>query len=157
MTAKVYIETTVVSYLAGRPSRDLVVAAHQQVTRDWWERSCDRVDMVASHLVRKEAAAGDPRAAQERLDILAKMTLLEISEEALTLAQRLVGAGAVPENAGADALHIAIAVVGGADYLVTWNCTHLANAAMRLRIEEVCRSAGYRPVVICTPEELGEV
>ena len=94
--------------------------------------------------------------AQERLEILAEMILLEITEEALSLAQALVAAGAIPEKAVEDALHIAIAVTNGVDYLVTWNHRHLANAIVRTRIEDVCRSAGYRPVTICTPEELME-
>lgn len=156
MTAKVYIETTVVSYLMARPSRDLLVAAHQQVTWDWWETSVGRFDMVASQLVLQEARSGDPEAAQDRLDLLGKVKLLEVTKRALALAQRLVASGAVPEKASADALHIAIAVTSDVDYLVTWNCRHLANATMRAQIEEVCLAAGYRPVIICTPEELLE-
>ncbi|SRR5712692_1679039 len=156
MSAKVYIETTVVSYLTARPNRDVVIAGHQQTTHDWWRMCRDRFDLVASQLVVREARAGDPDAAQERLDVLATMSLLEVSEEALTLARELLKAGAVPEQAAEDALHIAIAVTNGVEYLLTWNCKHLANATMRTTIEEVCRTAGYAPVVICTPEELLE-
>ncbi|MEW6488904.1 MAG: type II toxin-antitoxin system VapC family toxin [Thermodesulfobacteriota bacterium] len=156
MNPIVYLETMVVSYLTGRPSRDLVVAAHQQLTRDWWESSRDRYEVVASELVVREAGAGDPGAAESRLAALKGIPLLGASEPALALARRLVAAGAIPADATEDALHIAIAVTNGADYLLTWNCRHLANAVMRQRIEDVCEAAGNRPVVICTPEELME-
>ncbi|MBI3327217.1 MAG: hypothetical protein HYZ81_11020 [Nitrospinae bacterium] len=85
------------------------------------------------------------------------MTLLEVSEEALALARELANGGAIPAKAPEDALHVAIAVTNGVEYLLTWNCRHLAHAVLRTQIEEVCRSAGYEPVVICTPEELLEV
>ena len=154
---KVYIETTVISYLTSRPNRDVVTAGHQQVTHEWWQTCRDRFDLVASQLVFQEASAGDPGAARERLEVLQNLVLLEVSEEALALAQEFIRAGAVPEDAAEDALHLAIAVTNGVEYLLTWNCRHLANALMRTRIEEVCRSLGYDPVVICTPEELLEV
>ncbi|MGH7963795.1 MAG: type II toxin-antitoxin system VapC family toxin [Candidatus Binatia bacterium] len=156
MRAKVYIETTVISHLTSRPSRDVVIAGHQKITRDWWQTCHDRFDLVASQLVVREAGVGDPQAAKERLKSLATLTLLEITEEAVTLAQELVSTGAVPAKAAEDALHLAIAVTNGVEYLLTWNCKHLANATMRTKIEDVCRSAGYEPVIICTPEELLE-
>ena len=157
MKAKVYIETTVISYLTVRPNRDVVIAGHQKITRDWWQTCRKRFDVVASQLVVREASAGDSRAAQERLEKLATLTLLEVTEEAVSLAQELLSTGAVPEKATEDALHLAIAVTNGVEYLLTWNCKHLANATMRTKIEDVCRSAGYEPVIICTPEELLEV
>ena len=123
----------------------------------WWQTCRERFDLVASQLVVREASAGDSRAAQERLDRLAALTLLEVTEEAVTLAQELLTTGAVPEKAAEDALHLAIAVTNGVEYLLTWNCKHLANATMRTKIEDVCRAAGYEPVIICTPEELLEV
>jgi predicted nucleic acid-binding protein len=155
--AKVYIETTVISYLTARPRRDVVIAGHQKITRDWWQTYRDRFDLVASQLVVRETSVGDPQAAKERLDILATLPLLEVSEEAVALAHELVSTGVVPEKAAEDALHIAIAVTNGIEYLLTWNCKHLANATLRTKIEEACRSAGYEPVIICTPEELLEV
>ena len=157
MRAKVYIETTVISYLTARPNRDVVIAGHQKITREWWRTYYDRFDLVSSQLVVREAGAGDPQAAKERLERLATLTLLEVTEEAVTLAQELVSTGAVSEKAAEDALHLAIAVTNGVEYLLTWNCKHLANATMRTKIEDVCRSAGYEPVIICTPEELLEV
>lgn len=158
MKAKVYIETTVISSLTARPSRDVVIAGHQKITRDWWRTCRDRFDLVASQLVIQEASAGDPQAAQERIERLTTLTLLEVTDEAVSLAQEPLTTGAVPEKAAEDALHLlAIAVTNGVEYLLTWNCKHLANATMRMKIEDVCRLAGYEPVIICTPEELLEV
>jgi predicted nucleic acid-binding protein len=151
---KVYLETSVVSYLTSRPSRDLVIAGHQQITSDWWLIARDKFLLVTSQLVIQEASVGDEKAAQKRLKVLQSIELLEISESALTLAQALVTSGPIPNKAIEDALHIAIAVINGIDYLVTWNCKHIANATMRSDIEKVCRSQNYQPVTICTPEEL---
>jgi predicted nucleic acid-binding protein len=153
---KVYLETTVVSYLAGRPSRDIIVVAHQEITRQWWERKRGNYHLTISELVFREASAGDPGAAQRRRDVLAGIDVLEVTEEALDLADKLVRQGAVPTTAPEDALHIAIAVSNGVEYLLTWNCAHIANAAMRRAIDDVCVASGYRPTVLCTPEELLE-
>jgi hypothetical protein len=154
MKPKVYVETTIVSYLIGWPSRDVVIAGHQQITREWWEAASERFEFVTSELVIVEASAGDPQAARERLEALESLTLLEATDEALALARQLVDSCAIPQKAAEDAAHIAIAVTNGVDFLVTWNCRHIANAEMRSRIEAVCREAGYEPAVICTPEEL---
>jgi len=157
MKPKVYIETTIISYLAARPSRDLIVAGHQQITHEWWQTARLSFAVVTSQLVAREAGAGDAEAAAARLAFLTGLTLLEISEEALTLAQRLLASTAIPQEFPEDALHVAVAVVNGIEYLLTWNYKHLANAGMRSRIEATCRELGYEAVVICTPEELMEV
>jgi len=107
-------------------------------------------------LVRKEAGAGDAQVAQERLEVLKAMTLLEMSDQALELAKQLIQAGALPAKAADDALHIAIAAMNGIPYLLTWNCRHLANATMRPVIETVCVGKGVKAPIICTPEELLE-
>lgn len=156
MKPKVYLETTVVSYLTAWSSRDVVIAGHQQVTHDWWRDAPMRFELVASELVVNEASAGDPEAAKERLAILQSILLLEVTGEAANLAKELVSSGAIPKKAGEDAAHIAIAVTNGIDYLVTWNCRHIANATMRSEIERVCRENGYDPIIICTPDELME-
>jgi len=157
MKPRVYVETTIISYLAARPSRDLIVAGHQQITHEWWQISRHNFAVVSSQLVAREAGAGDPEAADARLAFLAGLTLLEITEEALTLAQRLLQAKAIPQDFPEDALHVAVAVVNGTEYLLTWNYKHLANAGMRSKIETTCRELGYEAVIICTPEELMEV
>ncbi len=156
MPERVYIETTFISYLKARPSRDVVMVAHQQITHEWWDSRRGNYELCASRLVFQEAAAGDPQAAQERLEVLQSMTLLETTAAALALAKELVQAGALPEKAAGDALHIAIAATQGVPYLVTWNCRHLANATMRPLIESVCAGNGFKAPIICTPEELME-
>ncbi len=156
MNPTAYIETSVVSYLTARPSRDVVIAAYQEVTREWWRRAPRRFDLVASELVVTEAGAGDTDAARTRLKSLEAVTLLDATSDAEELARNLLDLGAVPRKAAADAAHIAIAATNGIDYLITWNFQHIANATMRSRIERVCRLAGYEPPVICTPNELME-
>ena len=156
MKPKIYLETTISSYLSAWPSRDLVTAAHQQITREWWQARHEEFDLFISQIVIQEAHGGDPDAAARRLEILKDLPLLEQTEEATALAQELVEQVPLPQKAAVDALHIALAVVHGMDYLLTWNCTHIANATLRSKIEAVCRSKGYEPPVICTPEELSE-
>lgn len=156
MKSKVYIETTVVSYLTAWPSRDVVIAGYQQTTREWWRDAASRFELVASQLVLQEAGAGDPAAAKDRLAALDSVTLLDATEEAAELAEQLLASGAIPAKAAEDAGHIAIAVTNGVEYLVTWNCRHIANATMRSHIERICRNAGYEPTIICTPDELME-
>ena len=157
MLQRVYIETTFVSYLTARPSRDLVIAAHQQITHEWWDSCRGDYQLCASELVFQEAGAGDPQAAQERLDVLKDMLLLETRQEAQNLAKELVQAGALPVKAFEDALHIAVAADQKLPYLLTWNLRHMANATMRLLIETVCANKGYKAPIICTPEELRRV
>lgn len=154
MKPKVYLETTVVSYLTAQASRDLIVAAHQKVTREWWERRRRRFDLYCSQLVVREATAGDKKAAARRLEVLLPFPLLEINQAASRLARDLLTEAALPKKAAEDALHIALAAVHGMDYLLTWNCKHIANAEMRNAVGVVCSLHGCGPPVICTPEEL---
>ena len=153
MKPKAYVETTIVSYLTALPSRDLVLAAHQQVTRDWWSTR-EAFELFVSQSVVDEASAGDTAAAALRIAALRDLVLLDLSADATLLAAELIRGGGVPEKAKIDALHIAVASVHGMDCLVSWNCTHIANATMRGRIEAICRRAGFDPPVICTPLEL---
>jgi hypothetical protein len=154
--SKIYIETTIVSYLTAWPSHDVIVAAHQQITDEWWRTKRQFFELFASQLVLREAQAGNEDMAQRRLSALEEVELLEVTEEALALAEDLLSKGPLPQKAEEDAVHIAVAVVNGMDYLITWNCKHIANARMRDKIEQVCRANGYKPVIICTPEELLE-
>ena len=153
MRPKTYIETSIVSYLTAWQSRDLVRAAHQQVTRDWWA-SRGSFELFASQFVLDEAAAGDKSAAADRLAALAEAAVLEVTEDAILLAEKLVAGGGLPSKARVDALHVAMAAVHGMDYLLSWNCTHIANATLRGKIEDLCREAGFEPPTICTPLEL---
>ena len=151
MKSKVYLETTIVSYLVASPTQDVVQAAHQQVTREWWARR-ERFDLFVSRPVLAEARRGDPTAAARRLDALAGIPVLSMSRGVTTLARTLIQTGTLPAKARLDALHVATAAVNGMNYLLTWNLRHLANAAIRGRIEDTCRKAGIQPPIICTPE-----
>jgi predicted nucleic acid-binding protein len=156
MKPTVYIETTVVSYLTAWPSRDIVRAAHQQVTRDWWDRAPARFELFSSVLVVAECLAGDSTAATARKVVLDTLPLLEQSAEAEALAESLVRKLAIPPKAIRDAAHVAIAATNGIEYLLTWNCRHLANLHQRGQIERACREHGFEPPAIGTPIELQE-
>ena len=153
---KVYVETSVVSYLTAWRSRDIVIAGNQETTREWWDRRGD-FQLFISQFVVEEASAGAPEAASRRLDALTGLPLIDIGAEVEAIAGGLRPRASLPAKARLDALHIAVATLGGMDYLLTWNCTHIANPAFRPRIEAVLRSFGYEPPVICTPLELLEV
>ena len=155
MKPKTYLETTVVSYLAASPSRDIVIAGHQEITREWWERR-DRFELFVSEAVVDEASRGDAVVAARRHALLSGIPVLDLGVEVHDLADRLLRMHAVPAKALVDAVHIAVAAVNRIDYLLTWNCTHIANAAVRGKIEQACRAAGLQAPAICTPEELME-
>jgi predicted nucleic acid-binding protein len=152
--ARVYIETSVVSYLTARPSRDVVAAGHQQISLDWWDRRRNDFEVVASQLVVKEAGQGNPEMARRRLELLAGLPLLEVTEAAQGLAIAIVQKGLLPQTAYPDALHIGTAAVHEVDYLLTWNCAHIANAEILPRVALICESFGWALPYICTPEEL---
>lgn len=150
----VYLETSFISYLAARPSRNLVTAAHQTITHDWWENRRHDFDLFISELVIIEAQRGDPQAAEQRLAITKDLPLLDLSIETEHLTEALLQHHAVPKKAVEDAAHIAVTCVSGVDYLLTWNCKHIANAQCFRAIEEVCAEQGYISPIICTPDEL---
>jgi len=154
MKPKVYIETTIISYLASKPSRDLITAAHQQITHDWWETRLDDFEVYISQFVLDEAGAGDADAAVRRLTLLSSFPLLDATPEAFELAGALVARGAIPPRKAADAAHIAVATVHHMQFLLTWNCTHLANAEVLAQVQVICAGLGYAAPIVCTPEEL---
>jgi len=154
MKPKVYIETTIVSYLASKPSRDLITAAHQQITHDWWETRLDDFDVYISQFVLDEAGAGDAEAAAKRLALLASFPLLDATPEALDLAKALVERGAIPPRKATDAAPLAVATVHHMQFLMMWNCTHLANAEILAQVQAICAQLGYAAPIVCTPEEL---
>ena len=156
MKPKVYLETTISSYLASRPSRDLVIAGNQELTHEWWTERRHTFDLYVSQYVLDEAALGDSDAARRRMDILADLKELEASEGAERLTEKLLGEGVVPREAATDAAHIAVATGHGMDFLLTWNCRHIANARMLRKIYSVCDAAGFICPIICTPAELME-
>lgn len=154
MKPTVYLETTIIGYLAMRLSRDLIVAANQQLTRDWWDNHRHKYEPVISRFVVEECSDGDPIAAQERSEFLQALPILQASEKVDSLAKTLAKGVNLPAKAVVDAYHISTAAVNGVEYLMTWNFRHIANPALRFRIEHLCRDAGYEPPVICTPQEL---
>ena len=150
------IESSVVSYLAARPSRDLVVAGNQQVTRDWGETRRGECELFVSDVVVEECAAGDPTAASERGVFLAGLSVLTTTEEAEALADAQLSAMALPQTAALDALHIGVTAVNGIDILLMWNCAHIANPFMQPQITAACMEFGVIPPIICTPLQLIE-
>jgi hypothetical protein len=152
--AKVYIETTIPSYLVGRRSRDLLVAAHQGITRDWWDSRRNQFDLYVSEFVLREARDGDAELAAQRLELLVGLPILPISSEILALAENLVADVPIARKAAVDAAHIAFATVYGCEYLLTWNCRHIANAELYRAVRRVVEQFGYEAPILCTPEEL---
>ncbi len=153
---RVYIEPTVVSYLAARSSANPILASRQRASRQLWEDYADRFEFVISRIVRDEVEQGNATAAQGRLEVISSLTVLEILPEADVLTQRLLDTGAVPRNSVTDAQHIAIATVHGVEYLVSWNHKHIVNEYKREHINHTCQAAGFQPITICTPTELIE-
>jgi predicted nucleic acid-binding protein len=154
MQPKVYIETSVVSYLTGRASREIVALGHQQITRDWWERDRHEFQLFTSTVVLAEAERGDADAARARLEILQPLRTLSATSQSEALVPVLLRETGLPRSALLDMAHVAIATVHGMQYLLTWNCKHIANARIVRMVERVCRHAGFEPPVLCTPEEL---
>ena len=150
----VYIETTVVSYLVAEPSRDVVTAGLQQATRDWWQQRRGEFHCVTSAETLAESARGDAGQARRRLTILNGLMLVPVGLEAEKLTERFLASGALPARARSDAIHLAVAVIAEADFLLTWNCRHLANAQILRRLEEEVLRAGRRMPRVCTPLEL---
>ncbi|MCX6599627.1 MAG: type II toxin-antitoxin system VapC family toxin [Acidobacteria bacterium] len=154
MKGSVYIETSVASYLTSRPSRDLVVAANQQLTLEWWNGHRHRFDLYVSDIVLVEAAQGDPLAAARRLAELEGIPSLPIDQVSQDLASSLVHRAIVPAKAMEDALHIAIAANQGMDFLLTWNCRHIASAEVTAKLRVLFEAEGFRIPTICTPAQL---
>jgi predicted nucleic acid-binding protein len=152
--AATYLDSNVISYLTARPSRDVVSLAHQQITQEWWDRQRHKFELHISELVVFEISRGHVGAAQSRLDFVRDLPVLRITSQARALADRIFRATTLPDKAASDALHIALAAVNGMDFLLTWNCTHIANGVVLKIVNAVCRDNGYEPPIVCTPEEL---
>jgi predicted nucleic acid-binding protein len=157
MKKRVYVETTVVSYLTARPSRDLMVAGHQEATRELWPELAARYETYVSALVYEEAGGGDPQQARMRLAAIELFPMLDIDDEARTLAEEIIAGGGIPAEFPEDALHVAVAAVNGIDVVITWNFAHLNNPFTRIMVRQIVEGVGYRCPEICSPEELLEV
>lgn len=150
------METTIPSYLVARSTRDVVQMARQQITRDWWERCRGSHELYTSQIVLDEAGAGDTAMARARLELLAPLPLLEISEAVLLFARQILDGGLLPPEADRDAAHIATATVHGLDALLSLNFRHLVNVSIQARLRRLALGEGYDLPAICTPEELME-
>jgi hypothetical protein len=150
----VYIETTIPSYLTAWPAKNLIAAAHQALTREWWELRRHEFDLFTSQLVIEEGSTGDPSAAQVRLDVLQGIPRLVSSETVEWIAAELERLALLPPKASADAFHIGYASAHRVDYLLTWNCRHIANAERLPAIQKFLADNGHHVPVVCTPEEL---
>jgi hypothetical protein len=151
---RIYLESTIPSYLTARSSRDLVIRGQQEATRRWWEQCQDRYVCHVSAMVEVEILRGHPEAAARRMEAIAGIRRLRESQEVLELAARILATGIIPPKAEMDASHIAIAAVHDMDLLLTWNCTHIHNVFIHRRIVAVCESMDYSCPEICTPFDL---
>ncbi|MHB8523273.1 MAG: type II toxin-antitoxin system VapC family toxin [Limisphaerales bacterium] len=156
MKPRLYLETTIPSYLAARHSRDLRLAADQETTQEWWDRERQGYELFVSEVVLDEAADGDSAFAAKRLTLLEGLPRLRATAEVDGLVARLLQKDIIPPTAAPDAVHLALAAVHRIEYLLTWNCRHLHNPRLERRIEAACRECGFLAPVICTPAELLE-
>ena len=157
MKPTVYIETSVISYAASRHSRDLVVAAHQQITYEWWNQALPKFEAFVSPVVLEEISKGDPNASQLRLEKVTAFAVLGITPDVQKLADSYFQAIEIPESARADSYHLALSAWHGMDFLVSWNCVHIVSGRVKMIIEEINAGFAIHTPVICTPEELMEV
>lgn len=154
MSETVYIETSILGYLTARPSRDLVVAANIEITREWWDKRSGDFQLYSSQAVVKETSQGDLEIASQRLEILSNFALLDLNQSVLELAEQFLERSNLPTKADVDAIHIAAATVHGMDYLLTWNCKHIANAQIQRKLAAISLDLGYELPILCTPYEL---
>jgi predicted nucleic acid-binding protein len=154
MSETVYIETSILGYLTARPTRNLILAANIEVTKEWWESHRSTFTLYVSQVVLDEVARGDAEIALKRLEILNGLPLVELNQSVRSLAAQFLSRSSLPPKASDDAVHIAAATVHGLDYLLTWNCRHIANAQIQRNLEEISLDFGYQLPVICTPYEL---
>jgi hypothetical protein len=151
---RIYIESTIPSYVVARPARDLIQAAHQQLTRDWWDMQREQHELFTSQVVLDEIAAGERAMAERRLELMAEITLLDLTDAANALTKEILGSGLLPATADRDAAHIALATVHETDILLTWNCRHIANASIVGRLRRMVAKHDYTLPEIYTPAEL---
>jgi len=156
MKPTVYLETSVISYYTSRPSRDIVVTAHQQLTREWWEKAAGQFEVVISEAVVDEVALGDSEASARRLESVETFKVLPLTSRIQELTQILLKELEIPKNAFPDAAHLAFASHYKIVYLVSWNCRHIASGRIIKRLNELHAKTGIHVPVICTPNELLE-
>ena len=151
---RIYIESTIPSYVVARPARDLLQAARQQLTKVWWDLKRAWHELFTSQVLLDEIASGESAMAQQRLDEMAQIKLLDLTDEANSLTKDILASGLLPAEADRDAAHIALPTVHEMDILLSWNCRHIANAAIQARLRRLVEKSGFALPVLCTPEEL---
>ena len=151
---RVYLETTIPSYLTARPALQIIQAGHQLSTCRWWDEYRDSFELFTSLVTIQEAREGDQEAAERRLVSLRDIPLLAVTPEAELIASQILNEHLLPSHAERDALHIGVAVFHEMDFLLTWNIRHIANAQMRKKLRAFVESLGYSLPTICSPEEL---
>ena len=154
MKPRLYLESTIPSYLVARPSRDVILAGQQKCTHDWWNKRAGSFEIFVSEVVVQEIASGETAMAVRRLELIKPFARLEGNDAARSLTQALIHRGPLPEKAARDAAHIALSAVHGMHFLLTWNCTHIANARLYPKMREISSAHGFDCPVICTPDEL---
>ena len=154
MSETVYIETSILGYLTARPSRNVIVTANTEVTREWWDKRRSAFDLYTSQAVLREVSQGDTEMASRRLEMLRDFPLLELNQSVLNLAEQFLQRSNLPSKADIDAIHIAVATVHRMDYLLTWNCKHIANAQIQIKLADISLDFGYDLPILCTPYEL---
>lgn len=154
MKQSLYLETTVPSYYIARVSRDVVAVAHQEITREWWETRISKFDVYISPVVIEESARGDQEQAKKRLAVIDSFPVLSANEYVEQLAELYVRRLSLPPKALRDAAHLAFACYYQTDYLVTWNCAHIANAEIMHRLMMINMEINVHTPIVCTPEEL---
>jgi predicted nucleic acid-binding protein len=154
MRETVYIETSIVGYLTARPSNNLILMANLEATREWWDSRRDQFTLYISQVVLDEVGRGDVEIATRRLEILSNFPLLAVNKAVQELAAQFLTKSNFPPKAADDALHIAVSTVYGVDYLLTWNCKHIANAQIQKKLSQISLESGYELPIICTPYEL---
>jgi hypothetical protein len=151
---KVYIETSIFSYLTSNPSRNILAAAWQSLTVEWWEKRSKDFDLFVSELVHEEASRGDSQASAKRIAAMNGIPHLQVTDEVVSLAKILIASDLLPQKATADALHLAVSTIHNMDFLLTWNCRHLDNAEIKSKARRLLTTKGYSLPEICTPQEL---
>ena len=151
---RIYIESTIPSYVVARPARDLLQAARQQLTKDWWDLKREKHELFTSQVVLDEIASGEAAMARQRLELVTQIKLLDLTDEANALTKQILVSGLLPADADRDAAHIALATVHEMDVLLSWNCRHIANAAIQAGLRRLAEKAGFALPVLCTPDEL---
>ncbi|MBE9250659.1 type II toxin-antitoxin system VapC family toxin [Dolichospermum sp. LEGE 00240] len=154
MIESLYLDTSVIGYLIIRPSTNLITASNSVITQNWWDTRRQNFTLYISEVVLEELARGDQEIATKRLELISELPLLAINEAVEELAQQFLIKSNLPPKASDDALHIALATVYKVDYLLTWNCKHIANAQIQKKLSQISIESGYELPTICTPYEL---